>query len=66
VCTSLLATIAVGTGSIRVKVRFAAIVPAEVGLTTRGVRGVFADLMANFMALAPVRKANRAMAVNER
>jgi hypothetical protein len=30
------------------------------------LRGFFADLMASLMALAPVRSANRAMALSER
>jgi hypothetical protein len=37
-----------------------------VGLTTLVLRDFFADLMASFMALAPVRSANRAMALSER
>jgi hypothetical protein len=36
------------------------------GLTTLGLRSLFADFIASFMALAPVRSANRAMALNER
>jgi hypothetical protein len=35
-------------------------------LTTLGLRGFFADLMASFMALALVRSAIRAMALSER
>jgi hypothetical protein len=39
---------------------------AVVGLTTLGLRSLFADLIATFMALPPVRSANRAMALSER
>jgi hypothetical protein len=37
-----------------------------VGLPTLGLRGFFAELIASFMALAPVRSANRAIALSER
>jgi hypothetical protein len=53
------------TGVIPVKVRFAVTGRVNVGLAL-GLRGFFADLMASFMALAPVRSANRAMALSER
>jgi hypothetical protein len=66
VCTSLLADFAVETGTLLVKVRFTGTGRANVGLTTLGLRGFFADLIASFMALAPERRANRVMALNER
>lgn len=66
VCACLLADFAVETGAIPVKVRFAVTGRVDVDLTTLGLRGFFADLMASFMALAPVRSVNRAMALSER
>jgi hypothetical protein len=66
VCARLLADFAVETGAIPVKVRFAVTGRVDVGLTTLVLRGFFADLKASFMALAPVRSANRAMALSER
>jgi hypothetical protein len=66
VCTGLIADFAIETGAIPVKVRFAAMGRAGVGLTTPDLRGLFADFMASFMALAPVRIANRAMVLSDR
>jgi hypothetical protein len=66
VCARLLADFAVETGAIPVNVRFAVTGRVDLGLTTLGVRGFFADLMASFMALAPVRIDIRAMALSER
>jgi hypothetical protein len=54
------------TGAIPVKVRFAETDRVTVGFTALGLRGFLAGLMARFMALAPVRSANRAMALSER
>jgi hypothetical protein len=64
--TSVVTVFAIETGAIPVKVRFAATGRFDVGLTTLGLRSFFADLMASFMALAPVRSAKRAMALSER
>jgi hypothetical protein len=65
VCARATADFVVETGAIPVKVRFAVTGRVDVGLTTPDLRGFFADLMASFMALAPVRSANRAMALSE-
>jgi hypothetical protein len=65
VCLRLLADFAVETGAISVKVRFPVTGRVDVGLTTLGLRGLITDLMASFMALSPVRSANRAMALRE-
>ena len=62
----LLADFAMGTGVIPVTGRFAVAGRRDGGLTTLGLRGFFADLMACFMTLAPVRSAIRAMALSER
>ena len=64
--TSVLSDFAVSTEAPPVKVRFAVLCRADVGLTTLSLRDIFADLMASFMDLAPVRNANRAMALSER
>jgi hypothetical protein len=61
-----IADFAVETGAIPGKVRVAVTGRVDVGLTTLGLGDFFADLMASFMALAPVRSANRAMALSER
>jgi hypothetical protein len=66
VCARILADFAVETEAISVKVRFAVTGRVGVGLTTLGLRDFFADLKASFIALAPVRSANRAMALSER
>jgi hypothetical protein len=66
VCARATADLAVETGAIPVNVRFAITGRVDVDLTTLALRGFFADLMASFMALAPVRSANRAMALRER
>jgi hypothetical protein len=66
VCARLLADFAIETGAIPVTGRFAVTGLRDGGLTTLGLRGFFADLMATLMALAPVRSANRAMALSER
>jgi hypothetical protein len=64
--TSVVTDFAIETGAIPVKVRCAAKGRVDAGLTTLGLRSLFADLMASFMALAPVRSAKRAMALSER
>ena len=64
--TSVLSDFAVSTEAPAVEVRFAVLCRADVGLTTLSLRDIFADLMASFMDLAPVRNANRAMALSER
>jgi hypothetical protein len=64
--TSVFTDFAIETGAIPVNARFAVMGRAGVGLTTLGLRIFFADLIASFMALAPVRSANRAMALSER
>jgi hypothetical protein len=64
--TRLLADFAAGTDTRPIKVRFAVLDRADVHLTTLGLRGIFADRMASFMARAPARKATRAMALSER
>jgi hypothetical protein len=61
-----LADLAVGVGAGTVKTRFAVLGRADLGWATLGLRGFLAGFMASFMALAPVRSANRAMALNER
>jgi hypothetical protein len=66
VCARATADFVVETGAIPVNVRFAVAGPVDVVLTTLDLRGFFADLMASFMALAPVRSANRAMTLSER
>jgi hypothetical protein len=66
VCARATADFAVETEAIPVKVRFAVTGRVDVGLTTLGFGDFFADLKASFIALAPVRSANRAMALNER
>jgi hypothetical protein len=66
VCARLLADFAIATGAIPVTGCFAVTGRREGRLTTLGLRGFFADLMASLMALAPVRSANRAMALSER
>jgi hypothetical protein len=66
VCARATADFAVETGAIPVKVRFAVTGRVDVGLITLVLRGLFAYLIASFMALAPVRSANRAMALSER
>lgn len=60
------ADLAIETGAIPDKARFPEIGRVDVGLTTLDFRGFLAGLMANVMALAPVRSANRAMALRER
>jgi hypothetical protein len=64
--TGVVTDFAIETGAIPVKVRFAVVGRAGVGLTNLGLRSFFADLIASFMALAPVRSASRAMALSER
>jgi hypothetical protein len=66
VCARLLADFAIETGAIPVTGRSAVTGRRDGALTTLGLLGFFADLMASFMALAPVRSASRAMALSER
>jgi hypothetical protein len=66
VCARAIEDFLVETGAIAVKVRFALTGRAGVGLPTLGLRGLFAELIASVMALAPVRSANRAIALSER
>ena len=66
VCSRLPADFAVEAGAIPVKARFAVTGRVDVGLTTPDLRGFFAVLIASFMALTPVRSANRAMVLSER
>jgi hypothetical protein len=54
------------TGAIPDTGRFAVTGRRDGALTTLGLLGFFADLIASLMALAPVRSANRAMALSER
>ena len=60
------ADFAVETGAIPVKVRFAVTGRGDERLTTLCLRGFLAGVIASFMALAPVRSANRAMALSDR
>ncbi len=66
VCARATADFAFETGAIPFKVRFAVTGRVDVGLKALGLRGFIADLMVSFMALAPVRSANRVMALSER
>jgi hypothetical protein len=66
VCARATADFAVETGAIPGKVRFAVTGRVDGGLITLGLRDFFAELKASLMALAPVRSANRAMALSER
>lgn len=61
-----LVDLVVGIGAGPVKTRFAVLGRADFALATLGLRGCFAGFMASFMALAPVRSANRVMALKER
>lgn len=65
-CTSAVADFAVGTEALPVIVRFALLGRTDAGLSAIDLRAFFSDRIASFMALAPVRRANRAMALSER
>lgn len=65
-CTRLPTDLAAVTEAVFVTVRFALLGRADPGLTALDRLGFFADLMASFMTLAPVRTANRVMALSER
>jgi hypothetical protein len=64
--STAVADFVVGTEALPATVRFARLGRADAGLTALDLRGFFADRIASFMALAPVRSANRAMALSER
>lgn len=65
-CTRLPAAFAVETEAVPATLRFARLGRADAGLTALDGLGFFADLMASFKALAPVRSANRVIALSER